>query len=232
LTTDILSYHQDRLVGKEAATHGMMGELLGRAGVKPEFAVTDTSGKPVVGVEAHTFRNGGVRMVALMTNPQLRVDELGPPEFKSNDRFAKPVTVKLTLPGERFVYDVRAGKPAGNLRELRVTLDPYEPAIFAIAPSALPQLEVSAPARVSRGDTAELGISFAAATPAARHVLHVDVVNPSGKIVDYYSGNLLAPEGRANKLVPFAMNDPAGRWEIRVKDVLTGQSKTSVLEVF
>jgi len=232
LTTDILSYHQDRLVGKEGAVHRMMGELFKGAGVKPEFAVTDAAGRPVVGVETHTFRNGGVHIVALMTNPQLRVDELGPPEFKWNDRFAKPVTVRLALPGERFVYDVRGAKAAGRLRELQVTLDPYEPAIFAIAPSAIPELELSAPARVKRGDNAELGVSFAAATPGARHVLHVDVVNPSGEIVAYYSGNLLAPEGRASKLVPMAVNDPAGRWEIRVKDLLTGKSKTSALEVF
>jgi len=231
LTTDVLSYHQDRLVGKEVALHRMMGELLQSAGVNPEFTVTDSSGRPVVGVEIHTFRNGGVRIVALMTNPQLRVDELGPPEFKSNDRFAKPVTVRVALPGGRFVYDVRGAKEAGNLRELQVTLDAYEPAIFAIAPVAIPALQVSAPARVGRGDTAELGVSFAAATPAARQVLHIDVVNPSGQTVAYYSGNLLA-QGAANKLIPIALNDPAGRWEVRVRDLLTGQSKSSAFEVF
>lgn len=231
-TTDLLSYHQDRLVGKEAAAHRMMGDLLQSAGVKPEFAVTDASGRPVVGVELHTFRNGGVRIVVLMTNPQLRVDELGPPEFKSNDRFAKPVTVRLAFPGERFVYNVRGAKAAGNLRELEVTLDPYEPTILAVAPSAMPELEVSAPARVSRGDTAELGVSFAAATPAARHILHIDVLNPSGETIAYYSGNLLAPEGRASKLVPIAVSDPAGRWQIRVRDLVTGQTKTAAFEVF
>jgi hypothetical protein len=232
LTTDILSYHQDRLVGQEGAAHRMMGELLESAGVKPEFAVTDSSGRPVVGVEIHSFRNGGVRLVALMTNPELRVDELGPPEFKSNDRFAKAVTVRLALPGERFVYDVRARKAAGSRRELQVTLDPYEPAILAIAPSAVPELAMATPARVRRGEAAELGFSFAAATPAALHVLHVDVVNPSGETVAWYSGNLLAREGRASKLVPIAVNDPAGRWEIRVRDLLTGQSKASAIEVY
>jgi hypothetical protein len=232
VSADILNYHQDRLVGKEAAVHGMMGALFETAGVKPQFAVTGASGKPVVGVETHTFRNGGVWLVALMTNPQLRVDELGPPEFKSNDRFAKPVTVRLTLPGERFVYDLRAGKALGKLGSLPVTLDPYEPTIFAIAPSQMPELELSAPARVKRGDTASLGMSFAAATPAANHVMHIDVVNPSGQTVGYYSGNLLAPEGRAARLIPIAVNDPAGQWKIRVKDLLTGQSKTSSMEVF
>ena len=63
----------------------------------------------------------------------------------------------------------------------------------------MPALELSAPARVKRGETAALGVSFAAATPAANHVLHVDVVNPSGQTVRYYSGNLLAPEGRTSQ---------------------------------
>jgi len=231
LTTDVLSYHQDRLVGKEGAVHRMMGELFTTAGVKPQFAVTDASGKPAVGVETHTLRNGGVWILALMTNPQLRVDELGPPEFKSNDRFAKPITVRLALPGERFVYDVRAAKALGKRSDIQVTLDPYEPTILAIAPSPMPELALSAPDRVKRGDTAALGMSFAEATPAANHVLHIDMVNPSGQAVGYYSGNLLAPEGRAARIIPIALSDPAGRWEIRVKDLLTGQSKTSSLEV-
>jgi hypothetical protein len=77
-----------------------------------------------------------------------------------------------------------------------------------------------------------VGLHFAAATPAANHVLHVDVVNPSGQTVDYYSGNLLAREGRAGKLIPIAVNDPVGRWQVHVKDLLTGQSQAADFEVF
>ena len=65
----------------------LMRELLGRSGVHPEFTVTDDAGQPVVGVETHSFRNGAVEIVGLLTNPQLRVDEMGPPQFKSNERF-------------------------------------------------------------------------------------------------------------------------------------------------
>ena len=54
--------------------------LLASLGVKPAFAVTDRSGKPVVGVETHVYQNGAVRIIALNSNPQLRVDELGPPD--------------------------------------------------------------------------------------------------------------------------------------------------------
>ena len=232
VSTDVLNYHQDRLVGKEGAVHRMMGGLFETAGVKPRFPVTDMAGKPAVGVETHTFRNGGVWLVALMSNPQLRVDELGPPEFKSNDRFAKEVTVRIALPSEQFVYNLRAAKALGKVGEVRVTLDPYEPAIFAIAPSQMPDLEIWAPARLKRGDMAAIGMSFSAATPAANHVLRIEMSNPSGQIVSYYSGNMLAPEGRAGRFIPIAVSDPAGRWEVRVRDLLTGQSKTSGIEVF
>jgi hypothetical protein len=230
LQSSILNYHQDRVVNKEGAAHRMMAGLL--QGVKPEFAVTDPSGKPVAGIETHTFHNGGARIVALHSNPELRIDELGPPEFKSNDRFAKPATVTLHLGAAMHAYDIRGAKSLGRIADIKVTVDGHEPSIFAISPTPFPELEMSSPTRIARGSTATLGVRFAGSTPAARHVLHVDVVDPSGSVIGYYSGNLLAPEGRASKSIPFALSDMSGRWEVRVKDLLTGQQKTSALEVF
>jgi hypothetical protein len=60
----------------------------------------------------------------------------------------------------------------------------------------------------------------------------VEVADPSGKVLPQYSGNLLAPEGRAAKSLPLAQNDPAGRWEVRVKDLLSGETRTSAVEVY
>jgi hypothetical protein len=232
MTPGILNYHQDRLVGKEGGMHSRAGEMFSAAGLKPRFAVTDAHGNRPVGVETHTFRNGNVWIVALLPNPQLRVDELGPPEFKSNERFAKPVPVRLTLPGDAFVYDVRAAKPLGKVSSLPATVDAFEPLIFSVAESEIAAPSVSLPARIARGESARVAIAVASSRPAATHVLHVEVSNPSGQIVGHYSGNLSAPDGRAAKLIPIALNDPAGRWEIRVKDILTGQSSVSAFEVF
>lgn len=232
LSGDVLSYHQNRLVGKEGPAHKLMGKLLSEASVRPALAVTDDTGHAAVGVETHTFHNGGVTIVALLTNPQLRVDELGPPEFRSNERFEKPRTVKLSLPSELYIYDLRRASRLGKKKDLAVQLDPYEPAIFAAWPAAAPELVVLAPARLRRGETAQIGIRFAPATPAATHLLHIEVIDPSGKAMPHYSGNLLAPHGRTAKPLPIAVNDPAGKWEIRIKDLLSGQTQTSTLEVF
>jgi len=185
-----------------------------------------------VGVETHLFRNGGVRIVGLLTNPFLRVDDLGPAEFRSNERFEKTRSVKLTLPQEMYVYDLRAAKALGRRKEIAVTLDPYEPAIFAASAAPLAEMRVAAPARLGRGENGQIAVSFATRSPAATHLLHVDVVDPLGKISPCYSGNLLAGSGRTAKLLPLAVNDAAGKWEIRVKDLLSGQSATAAIEVF
>ena len=185
----ILNYHQQRLAGKEGESSRLMSQWMASAGVKPEYAVTGMDGKPVTGVETHTFRNGGITFVALMSNPQLRVGELGPPEFKSNDRFAKPAPVILTLPGQRTVYDVRAGKNLGMLAKLNLTVPPYEPIILAVTPLPVPELTLSAPERAARGGFLDVSIRFARPSLAATHAIQVEVVNPAGKIAAQYSDN-------------------------------------------
>ncbi len=227
----IRNYHEQRLVGKEGESHKQMSQWMASAGVKPEYAVTGADGKPVTGVETHVFKNGAVTLVALMSNPQLRVDELGPPEFKSNDRFAKEVPVTLSLPGARNVYDVRAGKSLGMVSKLSLKVPPYDPVIVAVTPLPVSELLISAPVEARLGESFDAGVRFASGSMVDTHVIHVDVVNPAGKIVDAYSGNLLAVHGAGIIHVPLALNDAAGKWELRFRDVLSGQRKTATIEV-
>ena len=227
-----LNYHRERIVGKEAQLHLAMGKVFDQAGVHPLFRVTGAEGKPVVGVETHEFRNGGVTIVGLLSNPQLSVDELGPPEFKSNQRFEKPQAVLLTLPGNLYAYDIRGSKFLGQVKELSLTVDPYEPSMIAVSPLPMPPLRVSAPPRIARGETGHIGVWFDGASPARSHIFHVVVKDPANRSVYHYSGNLEGPGGRAEKALPLARNEMSGRWSIEVKDVLTGQQQTANFEVF
>ncbi|NUN03070.1 MAG: beta-galactosidase [Bryobacteraceae bacterium] len=226
-----INYHQQRLVGKEGAIHQWANRMISDAGVQAPFKVTGGSGQPVVGVETHRFVNGGVTIVGVHSNPQLRVNELGPPEFKSNERFEKPQNVKLALPSEMQVYELRTGKHLGRLQSVDIALDPYEPVLYDLSALPLPELRVVGPATVKRGANARIGISVANPSLASMHVMHVEVVNPWGDVVPHYSGNLLAPHGSAGKLIPIATNDPAGKWQVRVRDVISGQTKTVAFDV-
>jgi hypothetical protein len=52
------------------------------------------------------------------------------------------------------------------------------------------------------------------------------VSDPTGRFVDYYSGNLIANDGRAKHEIPFAVNDAAGLWTVRVVEITTGCTKS------
>jgi Beta-galactosidase len=229
---DALNYHQQRITGNGAELQQAMREILANSGVKPHYAVLDANGNPVAGVETHEFRNEAITIIGLISNPPVNVDELGPPEFRANQPFEKPRAVRLVLPADLYAYDVRHAKSLGRVKELPLTVDPYEPLIFAFSPVPIPELRLSAPARISRGQTGRLGLSFAASTSAGTHVFHIDVVNPAGEPVSYYSGNVLAPGGLAEKILPLAADEKLGRWTINVKDLLSGQQRSASFDVF
>ena len=202
-----------------------------RGWVKPPVEVTDAAGRAVTGVETHTFRNGDVTILALLTNLELHTGALGPPEERAAGPAPRVRPLKVRLPAESWVYDVRAGRPHGRLREIAVPLDPFEPAIFAISATALPELRVTAPQRLARGETATVRLALGTATPAAAHILHMEAIGPDGKAVPHYSGNLQAPGGRATWHLPLAWNDAAGTWTIRVRDMLSGHAASVSIAV-
>ena len=228
-----IDYLQQRLLGKEGPTLAAFQKLAAKAAVRPVYAVSEPDGSAAVGVETHSFRNGGVTIVGLHANPQLRVDELGPPEFRSNERFEKPHAIRLTLPGEMVVFDVRARKALGRTKQLSLTIEPFEPTLLALSPVALPGIQLTAPARVARGEMASVAVrTVDATTPAATHIVHIDVTDPDGKPAPQYSGNLQAPGGTAQRWLPIAQNDKPGKWAIRAHDVLGGGTATAEFEVY
>lgn len=229
LPGDVLNYHRDRLLSKEGAVFEGARRVFETAGMRPKYRVTDERGQEVVGVETHVFRNGGATIVGLLSNPQLRVDELGPPEFKSNERFEKPRRLRLVAPEESYIYDIRKGESIGKRKEVELTLDPYEPVIYAFVPVAVEGVRLAISKSVPRGSTAD--VSFRVDSPAAASVFHVEVTDPAGNAVAHYSGNFFGVEGRGGMQIPFAVNDSPGKWEVRVRDLLTGNTARSVIEV-
>lgn len=223
LNVDIISYLQNRLNGKEGPVHQLVEQLLRSNDVRPGFSVEDSGGHSVVGIDAHVYANGGVRIIALQSNPQLRVNELGPADFRSNERFTKPTTVRLHLPNQMFLYDTLAGKDLGEKKEITLTVGPYDPTILVASDTPLPEMQVSVPEQVQRGTVANIAI-HTGPSPADLSIFHVDVLDPQGNRQAVYSGNVIARQGAGVKSIPFAANDAPGKWTIDVRDVMSGQS--------
>jgi hypothetical protein len=229
LNADVEGYLVDRLQGKANPIHQLVGNLLRSNGVNPPFTVDDGSGHPPVGVEMHIYANGGVRIVALESNPQQRVSELGPPDFKSNEMFSKPVTVHLHLPHTMYVYDTRARKALGRHKDLTLTVDPYQPNILAVTDTPLPEMQVEMPSKAHRGDIVNVAV-HALPAQAKTAVYHVEVQNPQGKKMVFYSGNIIE-NGGGVRSIPLADSDPAGTWTVTVQDIMSGQTVTRQLDV-
>jgi hypothetical protein len=229
LNADVEGYLVDRLKGTAEPIHQMVEKLLRSNGVNPPFTIDDGSGHSPIGVEMHVYANGGVRVVALDSSPQQRVSSLGPPNFKSNDRFAKPVTVHLRLPHKMYVYDTRARKALGQHKDLTLTVDPYQPTILATSDSPLPEMQVEMPAKAHRGDTVNVTV-HALPAQAQTSIFNVEVKNPQGKKMVFYSGNIIA-NGGGVRSIPLAGNDPTGDWTVTVHDIMSGQTVIRHLDI-
>ena len=227
VNADVTRYARDRLLAQEPELHRTMGRILESALGAPEFRVTDPSGQPVMGVEIQALRNGALTLLAIQSNPEL---DIGSVDGASNKRFEAARSLQVTWRGERFVSSVRAAKALGKRARLSINLDPYEPVLLTLSPQPLPRLIVTGPRQLRPGDTGVYRLALEG-SPAAVHVVRVDVVDPAGRRVPQYSGNLLAPRGRASLTLPLALNDPPGKWTLQATDVLSGQVRTSVLDV-
>jgi hypothetical protein len=209
------------LIGRDALRR--MADLLAAAKVVPDLSVTGTSGEAVSDAEIRVLRNGGVMIAALLRDLPNAAGRAASP--------ASPESAVATFPDAVYAYDLRERRALGRSRQFAVTLDPAAPTLLALSGTPLPEPTISGPARLRLGETAALRFGLAGETSAAIDVLHLDVVDPAGKTVSQYSGNILAPGGQAEGVLPLALNDPPGLWTLRITDLLSGRSRQMAIEV-
>jgi hypothetical protein len=195
-----------------------------QASLLPPFTLEQADGTPLRDVEIHRFQSGDVTLLAVHADlPR----DVGADDLRSLD----PRRIRLVLPRQAYLYDLREGQALGRAEGADLALDPVKPVLLAIAETTLPMPVLQAPARLRRGETATLSIVPGGNTPAALHVYRVEVLDPAGAPLPHYSANLIAPAGRGAIPLPVALNDPTGRWQIRVTDRLSGISVSTAIEV-
>jgi len=232
LNLNITDYHRWRLRPPEGArVRALITALTRSSGVRPEVTVTKSDGAYLPAVEVHPFANGTARLIGIHRNPQLRVDELGPPRYQSNKHLQKRERISVDLGCRWHVYDVRKGKPLGACRKLSLTLDPIVPTLLALYPAAVRKLSLDAPTSVRRGRACRVRATVSGGSPSATHALRLEIISPSGLAIAHYSRNLLARRGKTTHILHLAVNDKPGTYHIRVRDVATGIVSERKLQV-
>ena len=128
----------------------------------------------------------------------------------------EPVQVELP-PTQGIRYDLIHGGTAGP----KVAASPEEPAILVERSTRIAKLSLDPQLRVSLVD--ERG------HPVDRSVVSVQVFDPAGKSVRYYSSNVTVIDGKAEFAIPFALNDSKGNWKVQARDVISGLTAEQIV---
>lgn len=181
---------------------GRIAEILAEAGVAPALRVRRPDGGPPDDVEVTRFRHGATTIVAV---------QRGQPAAEA----AKPEPVQLVLPEQAHLHDPRTGRALGQRDVVALLLEPHAPTFVVASPMPMRAPRVVVTPGLRPGQTAELRLSGSGA-------LRVEIRDPLGNAVPHYGETLVARDGAATKLLPFALNDPPGVWTVRVTEALSG----------
>jgi hypothetical protein len=210
-----------RAVAAESVLMQELAAIFAESGIGPAYRLTEQVGKPVTDVETYQFDVGGATVLALLGD--------APPTGKTEPGGARELL--LHLPQQAYIYDLRTHESLGYADHLGLRLDPLQPRILAISDQPLPAPTIALPSRARCGETAVLKLGFTGVPVAKTGIVRIEVSDPAGQIVPYYSRKLVVRGAVAQLALPLASNDPAGDWAIRVTDVLSGQTATAVLRV-
>ena len=131
-------------------------------------------------------------------------------------------SIVVTLPAAAHVYDVRAGEYMGHTKRFECQLALGDARLYALMPYRVERIEVIAPRQSAPGRMLKFTCAIRDPARVGDHVLRIDVLRPDGKLSEAYGLNLVAREGRAQGHIPFALNDPVGRWTVVARDVASG----------
>jgi len=207
LNLPVWRYREIRGTGRGQQLVALLSALLGRAGIKPPLPVCD-GGRPVPELTTSRWVWGKGLYVGLIRALNGRA---GP----------RQGTIAWDRPG--VAYDVRAKQLVGRETETALSLSERRPLLLARLPYEVSAISAAAPDEATPSTPARVVFSVTASSgPATHHVLRCTVADPSGKLRDGYTRNVVAANGRGVFHFAPALNDPQGTWRVGAQDVVSG----------
>jgi len=109
----------------------------------------------------------------------------------------------------------------GGLAKATVEVSPSKPALFVERAAKITRLTID--------QKLEMRLEEAGSAPVDLSVIHVDVLDPAGRMARHYSGNVTLRDGRASYHIPFAVSDARGAWRVRARDLISGLTAEAVV---
>lgn len=204
-------YPQKKLTGNNVLALKKFKRVLRKTNIKPKIKLTDSSGQPVMGITKFAFTTSpdNTRLLGLLPGENSTVK-----------------TITIHLDKVVNLYDIRNGTYLGKDRVFRIKVQPENPVLLGLTKRKIDHISVNAPSKATLGN--QINVSFhisGKALPSLHSVAHVDVFNPNGKKIPLYSGNYSITNSSARFQFRTALNDPPGRWKIRITEAISGITK-------
>ncbi|NUM54827.1 MAG: beta-galactosidase trimerization domain-containing protein [Candidatus Hydrogenedentes bacterium] len=198
---------------------GMLDEVLRSAGATRTVEFESRRGRVFQG-ERFAAAYGNAALVALLANRD------------TTDELQK---VKLKFDRSAHVYDLRAGMKVLRPAKVEAELVRGGAALYSALPYEIVSCTLTAPPSVQAGARAPLHIALdtGKATPGD-HLVRIDVFAVTTETLvplPHYGQEIVCEKGEGDAYVPFALNDPATRYRIVARDLLTGVSGEALVNL-
>ena len=228
--------------------------MQGGGAVRPELVTEKKGDEGFIRMMDGIFRSlltaAGVGSPRVALRGKEQPGSLGESFFWSNEDkhlyFGFRPTVRTSLeaqvewPEKSHVYDVRAGHYYGHTKQTDLTVFPGRAIVMSQLPYRVNSLDIQTDrfggTAYHSGETVEMLVSVGTTEESkpmrpAKHVIRIDVTDPTGKHSDAHSRNYDAIEGKLNIRLPLALNAPEGAWVVQMRDVASGVTGVERFEV-
>jgi hypothetical protein len=150
--------------------------------------------------------------------------ELGNPYQQKN--------VLVEAPEEMFVYDMASGEVVEPGKKKNFSSSSKAPLWVSSLPYSISRILVESPAAVTGGTRVLLEVSVRTTEKLpGDHWIHLQVRGPERELFKHYSQTIFCPGGKGKTILPIAMNEFPGRYQLEFRDLLTGVKVDATLEV-
>jgi len=109
---------------------------------------------------------------------------------------------------------------------LATSFSPGRAKVYALAPYKVNAVKLELDKKTyAGGDALAFAIEVqASGKDLSTHAIRLELINPQGELIKYYSLNLLAEKGSCHEKIILARNENKGKWKIRVRELISGKT--------
>jgi len=207
------NYNYDRNVGAHEPAQGLLDMIVTAGGIQRAARVLERgSDRTANGVWTAGYASGDQHYVVATKDWQLA------------DR--TPAAVRIALPRQGHVYEMRSGSYLGLTSSVETELAPTTGKAFAVLPYEVGGLTAKSAGRADRGRDLVLEVRLDTRGQVGRgdiHLLRVRVTAPNGEEVMSLRSSHVVRAGAGRIRLPLAWDDPSGQWTVQVRDSTTGK---------